>query len=82
MAGKKGMKHRASTSPAFAEALRARIQAVKILQKLESHVLNDDEMSATQVTAGLGLLRKVCPDQTATEVTGNVTQTVVNISNA
>jgi hypothetical protein len=37
---------------------------------LIEHVEGRREMSATQVQAGLGLLRKVLPDMTAAEISG------------
>lgn len=70
MAGVKGMHKRASTSAAYAEAVRARIRAGGIAKRLEGHVLGKVEMSSTQVQAALGLLKKVVPDQQATEITG------------
>lgn len=70
MAGVKGMHKRASTSVAYAEAVRARIRAGGIAKRLEGHVLGKVDMSATQVSAALGLLKKVVPDQNATELTG------------
>lgn len=68
MAGVKGMHKRASTSPAAADAIRSRIRAGDIKDRLEKHILGEIEMSATQVSAGLGLLRKVLPDLAATEL--------------
>ena len=70
MAGIKGMRHRASTSPAHAEAVRARLDSVKIANSLQDHVFGVNEMTATQVSAALGLLRKVVPDLAATQITG------------
>lgn len=45
---------------------RVKIQNSNILNALIEHVQGDREMSATQVSAGLGLLRKVLPDLAAT----------------
>jgi hypothetical protein len=70
MAGVKGMHRRASTSAAYAEAVRARIRAGGIAKRLEGHVLGKVEMTASQVTAALGLLKKVVPDQQHIEHTG------------
>jgi len=70
MAGVKGMHKRASTSAAYAESVRARIRAGGIAKRLEGHVLGRVEMSASQVTAALGLLKKVVPDQQHTEISG------------
>ncbi len=46
---------------------RAKIKCVAILNALNEHVLGLRDMSATQVQAGLGLLRKVLPDLSASE---------------
>lgn len=70
MAGVKGMHQRASKSIAYAEAVRARIRAGGIAKRLEGHVLGKVEMSTSQVTAALGLLRKVVPDMSTHEHTG------------
>jgi hypothetical protein len=70
MAGVKGMHQRASKSAAYAEAVRARIRAGGIAKRLEGHVLGKVEMTASQVTAALGLLKKVVPDQQHTEISG------------
>ena len=50
---------------------RVKIQNSNILNALIEHVTGDREMSATQVTAGLGLLRKVMPDLTSTTLSGD-----------
>lgn len=63
MSGVKGMHQRASRSAAYAEAVRARIRAGGIAKRLEDHVVGKVEMTTTQVTAALGLLKKVVPDQ-------------------
>lgn len=70
MAGVAGMHKRASTSPATAEAIRARIQAGVIADRLTKHVLGKAKMRPSQVTAGLGLLRKCVPDLAQTEIAG------------
>lgn len=46
---------------------RGKIQRSSILNALIEHVEGNREMSATQVSAGLGLLRKCLPDLTAVE---------------
>lgn len=57
----------------------ASIQTSKILKALGEHVVGDREMTATQVSAGLGLLKKTIPDlkvldhQGGIEVTGTWT---------
>lgn len=70
MSGIKGMHERFSRSPHYAEAVRARIRAGGIVKRLEEHVLGKVDMTATQVSAALGLLRKTVPDLSAVEHTG------------
>lgn len=48
------------------ESHRVKIQNSNILNALIEHVEGIREMSASQVTAGLGLLKKVLPDLAAT----------------
>lgn len=72
MSGVKGMHARLSTSPVYAEKVRARIKAGGIVQRLQKHVLGEVQMSASQVTAALGLLRKVVPDVSHMEHSGEV----------
>jgi hypothetical protein len=47
---------------------RVKIQNSNILNALIEHVTEGREMSATQVSAGLGLLRKIMPDLAATTI--------------
>ena len=72
MSGVKGMRSRMSTSPDYANRVRARIRAGGIAKLLEKHVQGLREMSATQVTAALGVLRKVVPDISSIEHSGDV----------
>lgn len=51
---------------------RVKIQNSNILNSLIEHVEGKREMSATQVQAGLGLLRKVLPDLASVDHTGSV----------
>lgn len=51
---------------------RLKIQKSNILNCLIEHVTEGREMSATQVTAGVALLRKVLPDLTSTELKAEV----------
>jgi hypothetical protein len=46
---------------------RTKIANSQILKCLIEHAIGEREMSATQVSAGLGLLRKVMPDLAASE---------------
>jgi hypothetical protein len=50
---------------------RVKIQNSNILNALIEHVEGAREMSATQVSAGLGLLRKIMPDLAATADLGD-----------
>lgn len=71
MAGKKGM-HTRVLNPAAVERIRERIQSERIIKKLEDHILDAQEMSSSQVTAALGLLKKRIPDLAAIEHSGEV----------
>lgn len=51
---------------------RAKIQAAQIINRLQGCINGTVELSATQVSAANILLRKVLPDLTATELTGEV----------
>lgn len=51
-------------------AHRDKIKNSNILNALIEHVEGKREMSATQVTAGLGLMRKVMPDLASTTIDG------------
>ena len=70
MAGVKGMFARGNRSPGYVDAVRNRIRAGGIVFRLEQHVLGAIPMSATQVSAALGLLRKCVPDLATVEHTG------------
>lgn len=50
---------------------RVKIKNSNILNALIEHVVGEREMSATQVSAGLGLLRKVMPDLASTTISGD-----------
>jgi len=54
------------------DAHRVKIQNSNILNALIEHVSGEREMSATQVSAGLGLLRKVMPDLSSAELKSEV----------
>lgn len=55
----------------MSEEHRVKIQNSNILNALIEHVEGIREMSATQVSAGLGLLRKVMPDLATTTIQGD-----------
>ena len=54
------------------EAHRVKIQNSNILNALIEHATGKREMSASQVTAGLGLLKKVMPDLQSMQLDANV----------
>lgn len=70
MAGTRGRK------PGFhmSEEHRVKIKNSNILNALIEHVDGKREMSGSQVTAGLGLLKKVMPDLSAMELDHGVQQ--------
>lgn len=57
----------------MSDAHRVKIQNSNVLKALLEHVDGKREMSATQVTAGIALLKKVLPDLASVEVSGHVT---------
>lgn len=54
----------------MSEAHRTKIQNSQILKALIEHAEGKREMGATQVTAGLGLLKKCLPDLSSVALTG------------
>lgn len=51
------------------DMVREKIRASQLIKRLEKHVDGDVDLSATQVTAALGLLKKAVPDLKAIEHT-------------
>ena len=56
--------------PNHNDKTREKIQTTQIVNRLTNHVLGKVDMSPSQVSAGLGLLRKTLPDLAQTELTG------------
>lgn len=52
----------ARLNPRHAEMVRDKIRASQLVNRLEDHVFGETELTATQVTAALGLLKKCVPD--------------------
>jgi hypothetical protein len=52
---------------------RAKIKASQLVNRLTDHALGNCEMSSTQVTAALGLLKKALPDLSSAEVKNETT---------
>ena len=59
------------------EKVRERIKSSMLVNALSDHVLGNNDMKPTQITAALGLLRKVLPDLSATELSGEVARPTV-----
>jgi len=55
----------------MSDAHRVKIQNSNILNALLEHVDGEREMSSTQVTAGIALMKKVLPDLQAVTVSGD-----------
>lgn len=55
----------------MSEEHRVKIQNSNILNAIIEHVEGKREMSATQVSAGLGLLKKTLPDLSAVTIGGD-----------
>lgn len=53
------------------ELVREKIQSALIVNRLEDHILNGLEMTKSQVSAALGLLKKCVPDLTTMTVAGD-----------
>lgn len=64
------------------ENTRAKIQATQIINRLQGHVAGKVDLSATQVSAGLGLLRKVLPDLQAAELKHDVSDNLADLMKA
>jgi hypothetical protein len=62
------------------EEHRLKIKNSNILNALIEHVEGQREMSATQVSAGLGLLRKVMPDLSQSSIEHTVKQDATDYS--
>ena len=75
-----GVAHaRQHMSPQTQEYYRGKIRTLSILNCLGEHVEGRREMSATQIQAGLGLLRKVLPDLATHELTSGNGATTLTI---
>jgi hypothetical protein len=62
---------RGRTPYRMSEAHREKIRNSNILNALLEHVEGNREMSSTQVSAGLGLLKKCLPDLQSVTVSGD-----------
>ncbi len=66
----------------MSEEHRVKIQNSNILNALVEHVEGNRDMSATQVSAGIALLRKVMPDLSAGEMTHDVSNDIAELLRA
>lgn len=70
-------KNRIHPDPHWVERIKQSVDARMIVNRLQAHVKGEQEMTATQITAGLGLLKKVLPDLAATDHAVEVTHNYV-----
>lgn len=56
----------------WSDQTRARIQTSMIVNRLTDHIRGEVELSSTQVTAALGLLKKAIPDLAAVQHSGEL----------
>lgn len=76
MAAKKGP---SQPNIAMSHTHRLKIQNSNILKVLIEHAEGNREMSASQVTAGLGLLKKCLPDLATMTIEGNPEKPLVQM---
>ena len=65
-------KHRSNRLPFHPDAVRLKIEAVRLVQELQAHIFNGIEMSMSQIRAAEILLRKCVPDLTTATVTTDI----------
>lgn len=58
---------------------RDKIRATAIVKRLQDHVLGEVEMSATQVRAAEGLLKKILPDLSSVEMKAEIEAAVTEV---
>lgn len=56
--------------------LRDRIQTLRLVNRLEKHVLEGEKMEKSQVSAAVALLRKTLPDLAVHTLQGNAEQPI------
>lgn len=65
----------ARKTKSVSEDWRARIKTSMLINRLQDHVEGHVELTKSQVSAALGLLKKTAPDLSAVDHSGDVTQT-------
>lgn len=66
----------------LSDAWREKIQTSMLINRLQDHIEGRIELSSTQVTAALGLLKKTAPDLAAITVGGDANNPLVIVSGA
>lgn len=61
------------------EEARKKIQTTQLVKRLTAHAFGEVQMSPTQVTAALGLLRKSLPDLTSMQHSGEIATGVMRV---
>lgn len=69
MAGNKNSGRRTARDERLSETITKKINATKIINRLQGHINGNFKMDPSQVTAGLGLLKKVVPDLQSVDMT-------------
>ncbi len=68
--------------PRSAEAIRQRIKAEALTERLQGHALGQTPMSPSQITAAIALLKKVSPDLKSIDISSSaVNQPLITIVN-
>jgi hypothetical protein len=67
-------------NPQHDERTRAKIQTSQIINRLQSFINGECKLSAPQVTAALGLLKKTTPDLSQTDVNHTVKRDATDYS--
>lgn len=62
----------ARINPEHDARTREKIQTSQLINRLQDFVFGNAKMEKAQVTAALGLLKKTCPDLTATTLNGTI----------
>ena len=57
--------------------VRGRIQTLRLVNRLEKHVLDGEEMAKSQVSAAIALLKKTIPDLQAVQISGDAENPLV-----
>lgn len=69
---------RVGTDPTATDTLRGQVRDSGILEALIEHAEGKREMTSSQVTAGLNLMKKILPDLASVQMGGETTHTVVH----